>query len=192
MSVVEAHPQHLPGRRRPMAVAALLLLSACRLVGGNAGGGDRAAEEEPPALAPAAELGSVALTASCQSSDRGRVQTLSLKGSYDCEETFTVTMENAAASATGPLQMELLLRSVADESDGPIVGPTGTETDAPAGDFTVASASADGASCEVGGGVAVCRVDGLSPGTVVSVGLGISPAPGGATVTTEVAVGEVQ
>ncbi|HEX2031602.1 MAG TPA: hypothetical protein VHL78_09400 [Actinomycetota bacterium] len=189
---MSAGPRGRSGWRGALALAAILLLSACRLVGGGADGQDAADGEEPPALAPAAELGSVALTASCSASDEGRVRTLSLGGTYDCQETFTVTMQNAGPTPTGALQMQLVLRSVSDESDGPVVGPTGTETDAPTGDFDIASASAEGASCEVGGGVAVCAVDGVPSGEAISVALGISPAPGGATVTTEVGLGETQ
>ncbi|MGH2723750.1 MAG: hypothetical protein ACRDI0_05700 [Actinomycetota bacterium] len=169
-----------------LALVAAWVLPGCPVVGGDggvAGGGD-----EPPAVAPAAELGSVALTANCESSGDGEVQAVSLVGTYDCDARFAVTMSNAGSEELGGLVAQL---DLADVELAPVAGPTtpGVEAGEPEG-FGLASVDAKGASCEVGGVRAVCDLESLSAGESAVITLEISPSPEVATVTTDVTLAE--
>lgn len=167
----------------------ICVLSGCQVVDGDGDG--NGARGEPPAVAPAGRLGSVALTADCESSDGGQVQSLRLDGSYDCDEDFTVAMTNAGQD-TGPLQMELILGDVDSPAPGPTVGPTILCEDAgepPSDSFRLDSAQTDGGSCQLGEARAVCEIEPLSAGDGVTVTLEICPKPEIATVTTEVILG---
>lgn len=167
----------------------MCVLSGCQVVDGDGGGNGAAGE--PPAVAPAVRLGSVALTANCESSDGGQVQSLRLEGSYDCDEDFTVAMTNDGQDM-GPLQMELILGDVDSAAPGPTVGPTILCEDAvepPSDSFRLDSAQTDGGSCQLGEARAVCEIEPLSAGDGVTVTLEICPKPEVATVTTEVVLG---
>jgi hypothetical protein len=177
-----------PSHRGPAPVvwsgllALLLLSSACELVGG---GGDGDADDDV-AVAPGARLGSVALTADCTERGEGSVESLSLTGTYDCEDGFTVDMKNDSSTGSGPLRMRLSLGDVEAVSEEPIPGPTTT----PQPEFAFVSAEVEGGSCGVDGAV-VCELDSLPPAAAISVTVQISPPPLVATVTTEVVLFQV-
>jgi hypothetical protein len=171
----------------------LLLLAClapgCQLVPGN--GGEVADDVEPPVVAPAAELGSVALTASCVSSEEDEIQAVQLVGSYDCEEKFTVTLTNSGSEQLGSLQAQMTLAEVDPEGEIPVPGPTPTGTEqSPEGVFTLASVDAEGASCEAGPSRVLCELEPLPDGESAEIILQISPGPQQATVTTEVILAE--
>lgn len=171
-----------PGRATGLAWAALLLIvvPACQLVGGD---GDE--DDQIPAVAPAARLGSVALTAGCDSDDQGRVRSLELVGSYDCQDGFAVAMINTGDASTGPVRADLRLQQVAP--DDPVAGPTTPgEGDEQAAGFILSSASVDRGTCEVREGAALCELDPLSGGDTLIITLTIEPRPEVATVTTGV------
>lgn len=177
----------VPTRGRWFLVA-MCFLTACQIVGGDGGDDGGEAGGNGPVVDPNVELGSVALTASCDSSDGGQVQSLSLEGSYDCDENFLVNMTNEGESV-GPVRMHLALGDVEAESEGPMPGPTMVCEDAgqpPSDSFRLDSADADGGSCRLGETTAVCDLEPLSGGASVAVTLEICPAPEVATVTTEV------
>lgn len=165
---------------------AMIVLTACQIVGGDGDGGE--AGGNGPVVDPNVELGSVALTASCDSSDGDEIESLSLQGSYDCDENFLVSMTNEGESV-GPVRMHLTLGDVETESDGPVPGPTMVCEDAgqpPSDSFRLDSAGIDAGSCQVGESTATCDVEPLSQGATVAVTLEICPPPQTATVTTEV------
>jgi hypothetical protein len=165
------------------------LAPGCQLVGGN--GGEVAGDVEPPAVAPAAELGSVALTANCDSSGEGEIQAIQLVGSYDCDENFNVTLTNSGSEQLGSLEAQLTLAEVNPEGDIPVPGPAPTGTEhTPGGVFTLASVDAEGASCEAGPSRVLCELEPLPDGESAEITLQISPGPEQATVTTEVILAE--
>lgn len=165
------------------------LAPACPLVGGDSG--TTAGDVEPPVVAPAAQLGSVALTASCDSSEEDEIQAIKLVGSYDCDDNFNVTLTNSTSEQIGSLRAQLTLAEVVPEGEIPVPGPTPTETEHPPPSlFTLASVDAGGASCEAGPSRVLCEVEPLAEGESAEITLQISPGPEQATVTTEVILAE--
>ena len=164
------------------------LAPGCQLVPGN--GGEPTDDVEPPVVAPAAELGSVALTANCVSPGTGEIQAVQLFGSYDCKEKFNVTLTNSGSEQLGSLQAQLTLAEVDPEGEIPVPGPTPTGTEHTPAVFTLASVDAERASCEAGPSRVLCELEPLPVGESAEIALQISPGPEQATVTTEVILAE--
>jgi hypothetical protein len=181
-------------RPRSLVLGVLVLL-ACQPLGGD-GGIELGGDDDLPAVDPGVTLGDAALTASCDESDAARIKNLSLEGSYDCEENFTVAM-TSTGQATGQLRMQLALTELDSEADGPVAGPTPgvpiceDAGEAPTDTFRLDSIQTDAGTCELGESAAVCDIRPLSAGATVDVVLEICPPPQQATVTTNVVLGRL-